>query len=423
MRPLLCLVMIVKDEAATIRDVLDAAKSFVDQYAILDTGSTDGTQEIVRDALRGASGTLFEEPFVGCSFKDAPHLNSIIDYAATRNRALDLAASCGAVFSLMLSGDEYLRGGDKLREHLERHRDSNVDCFHVRLLASGDALYPQRVLRAVSAWRYEKAVHEVPFNRVDSGAQTEVIPGVTVEHDPSDEERRYENIFERHIPVLHAMLDEDPNDEHALRYLAQSWETLIPFCDQGERVTRSLEVMSYYLRLFQRPDYSDAQRNYLKYKYLHAARFASVYSEAEVLSRVQEICEADPQRPEPALLRVYAAVAARVPTAQVYGLASEAAKVAAAWAVSGNCSPVPTSCEWKAHHAAAQAARRLGERAAEVAVEQSTGDEVVVRYAQLLRDHVSAGLAAGGPWEVFKSLAAPRSRTTVAEKFDQSDAT
>ncbi len=43
-RPLLSLVMIVKDEASSIERVLRNALPFMDQWAIYDTGSTDGTQ-------------------------------------------------------------------------------------------------------------------------------------------------------------------------------------------------------------------------------------------------------------------------------------------------------------------------------------------------------------------------------------------
>ncbi len=44
LQPLLCLTMIVKDEASSIQAVLRNAFQFVDRWAILDTGSTDGTQ-------------------------------------------------------------------------------------------------------------------------------------------------------------------------------------------------------------------------------------------------------------------------------------------------------------------------------------------------------------------------------------------
>jgi len=46
------LCMIVKNEAQTILRALDSVRTFVDYVLVEDTGSTDGTQTIIRDYLR-----------------------------------------------------------------------------------------------------------------------------------------------------------------------------------------------------------------------------------------------------------------------------------------------------------------------------------------------------------------------------------
>ena len=48
----LCLGMIVKNEAAIIRECLDSVTSLIDYWIICDTGSTDGTQELVRNYFK-----------------------------------------------------------------------------------------------------------------------------------------------------------------------------------------------------------------------------------------------------------------------------------------------------------------------------------------------------------------------------------
>ncbi len=79
-RPLLCLTMIVKDEASSIRDVLLNVLPFVDRWLILDTGSTDGTQvrigchyvcQLFKELIKSTAamfpekkGKVVEEPFV-----------------------------------------------------------------------------------------------------------------------------------------------------------------------------------------------------------------------------------------------------------------------------------------------------------------------------------------------------------------------
>ena len=51
----LCLCMIVKNEAPVIRRCLDSVRSLIDYWVIVDTGSTDGTQDIVCNVLGGPS--------------------------------------------------------------------------------------------------------------------------------------------------------------------------------------------------------------------------------------------------------------------------------------------------------------------------------------------------------------------------------
>ena len=41
-RPLISLVMIVKNEAAILRETLERVRPIVDEWVIVDTGSTDG---------------------------------------------------------------------------------------------------------------------------------------------------------------------------------------------------------------------------------------------------------------------------------------------------------------------------------------------------------------------------------------------
>ena len=90
--------MIVKDEAASIRETVKSVKGIVDRYCILDTGSTDDTISIIKEEFNETPGTVYEEPF--------------IDFATTRNRVLELAGT-ECKYTLMLSGDEYLRNGEQ----------------------------------------------------------------------------------------------------------------------------------------------------------------------------------------------------------------------------------------------------------------------------------------------------------------------
>ena len=390
MRPLLSLCMMVKDEAASIRQVLEAARPFVDQWTILDTGSVDGTQNIVREVLADIPGDLYEEPFIG--------------YAESRNRVLALqkeddGTPDGAIFTLMLSGDEHLREGQALREALEGFRDSGPDAFRIRLLMDDTIGSPIRIFRTATTghqgWHYEDAglgVHEFETHP-DPMAPIGDLPGV-IEHIVSDPQRRMENIWEMHIPLLRAALQDHPEHPRALLFLAQSLESLFAGFSPGERITYAMEAMSLYMRRLQLPFTNDIERNFVRFRFLEDAKHAGIFTHVELYTRVAELAEEDPYRPEVALFHAHCAMKVR-PLKDVYELAAKAAEVAEKSMGIANQTPVSVAIAWQAHHLAAVAVKQMAKR--------STG-EFSAACVDLLKGHVAAGLAAGGPKMLFEGL-------------------
>src|SRR6185369_8019373 len=89
----ICLAMIVKNESAVIRRCLDSVRPFIDRWLIVDTGSTDGTQALIRDIMRDTPGELHERPWV--------------DFGTNRTEALELARGL-ADYSLVIDADDVL---------------------------------------------------------------------------------------------------------------------------------------------------------------------------------------------------------------------------------------------------------------------------------------------------------------------------
>lgn len=388
-RPLLSLVMIVKDEASNIRAVLEVVKPFIDRWTILDTGSTDGTQDMIREVLGQVPGRLVEEPFV--------------DFATSRNRVLELEAEGEppAVFSLMLSADEYLVEGAALREYLEAQRDTEADCHFIRLQLDDSLFYTPRVFRTGSMWKYVGVVHEVPVHP-DSDAPTGKVPQTMIQHLVSDEERRLSSIWDKHIPLLEARLEDAPEDTHALMFLGQSYETFIGYLDPGERKTVTMKAMSMYSRrldvdrTYTRAD--ELERERAKTRYLDCARQAGVYNDKEFYERAQALVEDLPNDPDAAMLLLVASMKI-VPAAQIYELACKTATLVGD--VINNTDktvPVSTSLYWKSHLIAAKAAKQLAAKYPDV----DTGDGLT--YDERARAHAQAGLDAKGPEQLFYPL-------------------
>ncbi|MBX9744104.1 MAG: glycosyltransferase, partial [Chlamydiales bacterium] len=89
----ICLNMIVRNESAVICRCLASVKDRIDTWVIVDTGSEDGTQEIIKEYLKDVPGELHERPWV--------------DFAQNRNEAMELAKG-KADYLLFIDADEIL---------------------------------------------------------------------------------------------------------------------------------------------------------------------------------------------------------------------------------------------------------------------------------------------------------------------------
>jgi hypothetical protein len=160
---LIGLVMIVKDEAHGIRETLESFKPFIDRWTILDTGSTDGTQRIIRHVLDGITGSLHEEPFV--------------DFATSRNRALDLHGDA-TTYTVMPDSDDRLVNGEALRPFLETCGTDGQAAYMTNLRRGQSSYWLPLVLRTSAGWRYRGVVHEYVGPVCGEGFATTRIPAV-----------------------------------------------------------------------------------------------------------------------------------------------------------------------------------------------------------------------------------------------------
>ena len=200
-RQTVCLTMIVKDEATVIRRCLDSVRPLIDRWAIVDTGSTDGTQEIIREHMRDLPGTLIERPFV--------------NFAHNRNEAIAHARE-EADYLFVIDADEVVELVDGfVLPRLE------ADSYNTEV-AYGDCTYLRKQLvRAALPWRYCGVVHEYLECRE---ARTEAfLPGLwTIPH--SDGARaRDPTTYRRDAILLERALIDEPDNSRYVFYLAQSY--------------------------------------------------------------------------------------------------------------------------------------------------------------------------------------------------------
>lgn len=106
---MICLNMIVKNEKHTIGETLDNLCKYIDfgYWVISDTGSTDGTQEYIKEYFknRGIDGELFQDEWV--------------DFSTNRNKAMDHAFN-KSDYLFFFDADDLIRGDFKLPSVLDK---------------------------------------------------------------------------------------------------------------------------------------------------------------------------------------------------------------------------------------------------------------------------------------------------------------
>ncbi|MEV6245769.1 glycosyltransferase [Streptomyces sp. NPDC051742] len=195
MQPSICLCMIVKNEAAVIERCLASVRGLVDTWVISDTGSTDGTQDLIRTALAGIPGELREEPWVNFGH------NRSLNIAHARGRARHL---------LLLDADLVLRQEGPLPP-------LTADAYMIR--HEGALEYRiKRLVRGDLPWRYEGVTHE--YLTADRDHVQENLDALVIE-DYADGGSRHDK-FERDARLLGAELERDPGNPRTVFYLAQT---------------------------------------------------------------------------------------------------------------------------------------------------------------------------------------------------------
>lgn len=199
--PTLCLNMIVKNEAHVIERCLASARPLVDRWCIVDTGSTDGTQQRIRELMAGIPGTLHERPWQ--------------NFGHNRTEALELARAEGCDYLLFIDADERFDAPAGFAWPPLDADAYELPCHY------GGITYARRALVAARLpWRWEGVLHEYLDCGAPHQAQPLPAPAIVVAHDGA--RARDPDTYLKDIAVLEAALAEQPGHARYTYYLAQS---------------------------------------------------------------------------------------------------------------------------------------------------------------------------------------------------------
>ena len=196
-----CLNMIVKNEAHVIQRCLNSVKPLIDYWVILDTGSCDGTQAVIRECMKDVPGELFESPFV--------------NFEASRNQAMDLAHG-RADYLLFIDADEQLVFEQKIdKSKLDR------DFYYFDAHYGGMRYHRNQLINDHIPWRWVGVLHEYLHSPlcqnygVLEGLYNYILPEGARSKDPKK--------FHKDAELLEVALKKEPNNTRYAFYLAQSY--------------------------------------------------------------------------------------------------------------------------------------------------------------------------------------------------------
>ena len=207
--PKICLSMIVKNETHIIKECLDSIYKYVDYWVIVDTGSTDGTQELIKTyfAEKGIPGELHERPWV--SFGD------------NRTEALQLCDG-KADWAWMIDADDYVEGDFKFP-----FSAGDAEGFALAFGRGEFSWWRTQIFRTGIGWKYQGILHEYPTKDGDAPPRIAKLEGTykivartvgarNVGIDPIEK-------YKRDAVMLEEALAKEPTNLRYQFYLAQSY--------------------------------------------------------------------------------------------------------------------------------------------------------------------------------------------------------
>jgi glycosyltransferase involved in cell wall biosynthesis len=227
--------MIVKNEARIIERCLNSVKDVIDTWCIVDTGSTDGTQSLIKEILKDIPGKLIERPWV--------------NFGHNRTEAYQYAKEMGD-WALFIDADMIVKDLGFDKNQLE-------DTIESYTLIQKNNLIAYKNIRLINLgldWKCVGVTHEYWQSNAINGVRKNLN---TLEIMDIGDGGSKSNKFTRDISLLIRGIQDEPNNTRYKFYLAQSYKdigdcaTAIPWYEACSRESKWGEEAWYseYMKL------------------------------------------------------------------------------------------------------------------------------------------------------------------------------
>lgn len=201
----ICLNMIVKDESQVIVRCLTSMLPIIDYWVIVDTGSRDDTQKIIKDFMKekGIPGELHERPWV--------------NFAHNRNEALKLAQAKGD-YVFFMDADDFLEYDPGFTLPV-----LDKDIYYVTIKHSGSKYSRSALINNHLGWEWEGVLHEAIVPRPGDNRSSTLLDKVAIMYTGEGARSKDPLKFQKDAEILETALKDNPNNARYVFYLAQSY--------------------------------------------------------------------------------------------------------------------------------------------------------------------------------------------------------
>lgn len=193
--------MIVKNESAVIARCLQSLRPLIDEWLIVDTGSSDGTQDLIRGLMQDLPGELHERPWR--------------DFAHNRSEALALAKG-RADYVFVIDADETLEWPEGFELPA-----LTADAYSLDMRYGEMRYHRVCLIRDALNWCYRGVLHE--YLEASDQRSSAHLDGPWVQVRPDGARSGNPRKFHEDAAVLERALIDEPGNARYRFYLAQSY--------------------------------------------------------------------------------------------------------------------------------------------------------------------------------------------------------
>jgi len=212
MASIACLIM-CKDEKERIETTLNSAREWVKMFVVFDTGSTDGTQDFIRE---------------WCS-KNNKELHMIegkfVDFSVSRNALLDFCDKFDAEYQLLMDSSDELKTGKELQTFCSQKNEPYTGYLVKQVWFCGNSTqsyFNVRLIKARHKWRYRGNVHEYIYSPEVENIKPLKIPHIILYQDRTLDNNKSFPRFSRDRTLLWNEYNKNPKDQRTIFYFAQT---------------------------------------------------------------------------------------------------------------------------------------------------------------------------------------------------------